>query len=254
MGDETYRQLLNQYHRSILPRRHPATRTIERVGGRLFAAAGRFATEHHLEDSFDVARGVTFTVVDSKEANAFVLPGNHVFVTTGMFRHATTDDELGGVLGHELAHNLARHQGEQISGGLVVALLGYASLLIDPSGSLLTLFLPAAKLFGQLPNSRLHETEADKIGMLLAARACYDPGALIRVFGRMEQAHHRHNQQRQQPPEFLSTHPSDASRIRTMKEWLPEPRRLAEREGCVALRNQIDAATALYRNEKRTIP
>jgi len=252
MGDQTYQQLLKQYGRKILPRQHPATRKIENIGRRLFVAAGHFATEHHLEDSFDVKRGVTFTVVDSKEANAFVLPGNHVFVTTGMFRHATTDDELGGVLGHELAHNLARHQGEQISGSLVVALVGYASLLIDPSGSLLTLFLPAAKLFGQLPNSRLHETEADKIGMLLAARACYDPGALIRVFYRMEQAHNN-QQQRRQPPEFLSTHPSDASRIRDMKEWLPEPRRLAEREGCVALKNQIEAATALYRNQQRMI-
>jgi len=87
-----------------------------------------------------------------------------------------------------MAHNLARHQGEKISSNFVVSIIAALSLLIDPSGNFLTIFMPAAKLFSELPNSRLHESEADQIGMRLAAEACYDPEAMSRVFRRMDEA------------------------------------------------------------------
>mmetsp|Transcript_23806 Transcript_23806/g.56078 ORF Transcript_23806/g.56078 Transcript_23806/m.56078 type:complete len:208 (-) Transcript_23806:290-913(-) len=153
--------------------------------------------------------------------------------------------------GHEMAHNLARHQGERISSSVVVSLLGFASLLIDPSGSLLYWFAPAVRLFGQLPNSRIQEREADQIGMRLAAEACYDPGALSRVCGRMDAAGKNGNDKSlsNKPPEFLSTHPSDESRVADMRRWLPEEQKRFEMHGgerCREFRRQLDAAT---RNE-----
>jgi predicted Zn-dependent protease len=77
MGDENYQQLLQQFAGKVLPKHHPATIAIERVGGRIFKAAGEFAEEYDL-DYFDT-KNVTFTVVETDQANAFVLPGNHVF-------------------------------------------------------------------------------------------------------------------------------------------------------------------------------
>eukprot|EP00534_Pseudo-nitzschia_fraudulenta_P001018 CAMPEP_0201116942 /NCGR_PEP_ID=MMETSP0850-20130426/1083_1 /ASSEMBLY_ACC=CAM_ASM_000622 /TAXON_ID=183588 /ORGANISM="Pseudo-nitzschia fraudulenta, Strain WWA7" /LENGTH=295 /DNA_ID=CAMNT_0047381161 /DNA_START=384 /DNA_END=1270 /DNA_ORIENTATION=- len=227
MGDENYRQLLAQYRSKILPRQHPTTIAIERAGKRIFLATRKFANEYGLDDSFDT-RNVTFTVVDSNEANAFVLPGNHVFFLTGMFKYAKTEDEIGCILGHEMAHNLARHHGEKISGSLVVSIIAALSLMIDPSGNFLTVFLPAAKLLGELPNSRHQETEADRIGMFLAAEACYDPKALSHVFRRMDRAGKGgiDKNPADKPPEFLSTHPSDESRIKDMQKWLSEDQKI----------------------------
>jgi len=205
--------------------------------------ASKFAKENDLETAFDT-RKVTFTVVDSEDANAFVLPGNHVFFLTGMFKYAKTEDEIGCILGHEMAHNLARHQGEKMSSSLVVNAIAYLSLLIDPSGSFLTIFFPAAKLLSDLPNSRHQESEADKIGMYLAAGACYNPEALGRVFSRMHTAGTKGKDKNlaNKPPEFLSTHPSDVSRIKDMQKWLKEDKKIFDMydaDRCRALRREL---------------
>ncbi len=152
------------------------------------------------------------------------------------------------VQGHEMAHNLARHQGEKISSSIVVSLIGYLSLLIDPSGSFLTIFMPATKLLSDLPNSRHMESEADQIGMHLAAGACYDPAALSRVFHRMDTAGKKGKDKKlaAKPPEFLSTHPSDGSRIKDMEKWLQEDKRILtmyNRDRCRAIRNELQSIT-----------
>ena len=140
-----------------------------------------------------------------------------------------------------MAHNLARHQGERMSSSVFFSILGILSLLIDPSGGLLYLFTPAVQLVGQLPNSRTQESEADQIGMRLAAEACYDPEALSRLFRRMETAG------ASKPPEFLSTHPSEQSRIREMQKWLPEEKKLFhmhDGERCRAFRQKLIYTTS----------
>jgi metalloendopeptidase OMA1, mitochondrial len=172
-------------------------------------------------------------------------------VLTGMFKYARTEDEIAGILGHEMAHNLARHQGEKISSGAVVGFLAQLSLLLDPTGGYLMIFLPATELFSSLPNSRAQETEADNIGMYLAAKACYDPEALGHVFERMDQAGSDGTdmQLALKPPEFLSTHPSDDTRIKNMQKWLPRDKKLfhqEEGERCQALRRQIQLGNKIF--------
>ncbi|KAL3908832.1 MAG: hypothetical protein SGILL_008331, partial [Bacillariaceae sp.] len=249
VGDQNYQQLLQQYTGKVLPKHHPATVAIERVGGRIFKAAGDFADEYKL-DYFD-KKNVTFTVIDSDQANAFVLPGNHVFFLSGMFKYARTEDEIGGILGHEMAHNLARHQGEKMSTSVVTGFLARLTLFFDPTGGFLMILLPATKLLADLPNSRDQETEADNIGMYIAAKACYNPEALGQVFKRMDQAGSDGSDEAlsMKPPEFLSTHPSDNTRINNMKKWLPRDNKIFhqdEGERCRSLRRQIDRGNRIF--------
>jgi predicted Zn-dependent protease len=239
LGDQEYRQLLKAYQYDVLLPNHRASVTLNRVGQRIAAAAEQFAKEHDIQ-SYNT-KPYTYTVIRSDMANAFVLPGNHVFLMTGLFRHVHDEDELAIILGHETAHNLARHVGEKISGSLVVNLLARLSLLVDPSGILFTLILPTASLFRELPNSRVQEMEADEIGLLLAAQACYDPRAAKRVFVNMKQEH-----QQLAPPEFLSTHPSHDTRIANFDTLIP--RALEQMKGndggerCRNLRRNMEMA------------
>jgi hypothetical protein len=248
VGDEEYQQLLRQFRGKILPPDHRAAITVQRVGGRIYQAAQAFCHDHHVhsQDSDSkkstISSPPTFTVVQSEMANAFVLPNNHIFVMTGLFKYARNEEELASVLGHEMAHNLARHMGEKVSGNLVVQVLARLSLLVDPSGSLMMIFLPAANLLRELPHSRTQELEADHIGMHLAAQACYDPAAAKRVFQRMKEDSAN---QGGNPPEFLSTHPSHDSRLDMMDDWLPEARRILQRDGgetCRRIQHDIDRA------------
>lgn len=219
MGDRNYQQLLKQYRRDILPPDHRASVTVKRVGQRIVAAAERFA-DKNIPPSYEVKKGApfTYTVVKSDQANAFVLPGNHVFVLTGLFKFATNEDELAGVLGHEVAHNLARHAGERMSSGFFLDMIARLSFLVDPTGGLYLFFIgPASALLHQLPNSREAEIEADEIGIHLAADACYDPRAAKRVFSAMKS-----DSGDKMPPEFISTHPSYDTRLTKFDEWMPE--------------------------------
>lgn len=147
-----------------------------------------------------------------------------------------------------MAHNLARHHGENMSSGVVVSAIAYLSLLVDPSGTFLTFFFPAAKLLSELPNSRHQESEADFIGMRLAAEACYDAEALSRVFRRMHMAGQEGKDKNiaNNPPEFLSTHPSNVSRIRDMQKWLQEDKKtfdMHDGERCRAFRREMQKAS-----------
>lgn len=246
LGDQEYKSLLRQYKNQILPKDHRASVTVHRVGKRIHKAAIEFSKQHNLEGNLEASSQPTFTVIRSDMANAFVLPNNHIFVMTGLFKFARTEDELAAVLGHEMAHNISRHIGEKVSGGLVVRLLANLSLLIDPSGVLFSIFIPTVGLLRELPHSRIQEGEADRIGMHLAAIACYDPQAAQRVFLRMKQA--ESSGAGRQPPEFLSTHPSHDSRVTHMEDWLPETRKLYGREGgltCEHIRQEMQDARTL---------
>lgn len=231
MGDHEYKNLMQQFRSNVLPPNHRASITLQRVGLRIHRAAQEFLFENLPEGErkaylANIQATPTFTVVRSEEANAFVLPNNHIFVMTGLFQFARNEDELASIIGHEMAHNLARHVGEKVSGNLVVQGLARLSLLLDPTGTLMLLFLPAANIFRELPHSRIQELEADRIGMILAAKACYDPAALHRVFSRMKEAEHHHSS----PPQVLSTHPSHESRLTQMEKLLPDANRVWRRE------------------------
>lgn len=246
LGDQEYRKLLQQFQQKgqILPKDHRASRTVQRVGSRIAQAAHHFARQHNLAHHNDISTSpYTYTVIKSEMANAFVLPNNHVFVFTGLFNYIQTEDDLAAVLGHECAHNLARHVGEKLSASFVTNLLARLSLLIDPSGALFMIFMPAATLFRDLPHSRTQETEADHIGVFLAAEACYDPRAAKRVFAAMKKGMEASGA----PPEFLSTHPSHESRISNFDQWLPDAMNVYKGDGfgvdrCHQVRQQMKLA------------
>ena len=153
-------------------------------------------------------------VIDSPEINAWVMPGGKIVVYSGIIRKLNlTDDELAAILGHEISHALREHARERTSQAVA------ANLAIDMGAILLgigkggrDLASLAYQLTVGLPFSRLHEKEADLMGVELAARAGYDPYAAVNVWKKMEKVGGA------QPPEILSTHPSHETRIRELQK------------------------------------
>ncbi|MBX3354324.1 MAG: M48 family metallopeptidase [Phycisphaeraceae bacterium] len=167
---------------------------------------------------------------DDSTVNAWALPGGKCAMYTGIMKVASTDDELAVVLGHEAAHAIARHGGERMTqqtginvGSQVAAVLG--SVFGDPTGGMASGELTAAVLHVTvgLPYSRKHETEADIIGLMIAAQAGYDPRAAPGFWDKMGQLGGS------KPPEFLSTHPADDTRAQTLQRYMPEAMAIYER-------------------------
>lgn len=167
-----------------------------------------------------------FVVFDSKEANAFCLPGGKVGIYTGIL--AITKDEAGlaTVIGHEIAHAVARHGAERMSEGLLLqtggGLLGAGLANSDPRtrALVLTAYGLGAKVGRELPHSRAQESEADRIGLIYMARAGYDPEAAVGFWQRFGQ--HNRQQGGGGTPEFLRTHPLDTVRVQQLQQWMPE--------------------------------
>ena len=159
-------------------------------------------------------------VIDENQANAFALPGGKIAVYTGILPITRDDAGLAAVIGHEVGHVLARHSAERVSQQMVAQGLGGALvsgvLGTDPQTSQMVAGLFAQGLM--LPWGRQQESEADHIGLILMAKAGYEPRAARDLWVRMAEA----SKGRSRPPEFLSTHPSEETRIRQIEAWLPE--------------------------------
>lgn len=154
-------------------------------------------------------------VISSREVNAWCMAGGKIAVYTGLIeRLQPTDDELAAVMGHEIAHALREHVRERVSQaqaqGLVIGVLGAAA---GVSRGSMDLTQALVELTINKPNSRGHETEADRIGVELAARAGYDPRGAISLWEKMGRLGGG------QPPQFLSTHPSHATRIADLRAY-----------------------------------
>ena len=166
-------------------------------------------------------------VFEDKTANAFALPGGKIGVNTGLLKIATNQDQLATVIGHEVGHVLARHSNERLSqetavkGGLVLAqsVTGPQSMLGQAGMAMLGL---GAQYGILMPYSRVHESEADDMGLELMARAGFNPRESVILWQKMEQAN------KGQPPEFLSTHPSHASRIQDLQNRMPRALQLQQ--------------------------
>jgi predicted Zn-dependent protease len=164
-------------------------------------------------------------IKDDKTMNAFALPGGKIAVYTGIFTVAKNEAGLAAVMGHEVIHALARHGAERMSQGqLTNAALQAAGAAIGVSGGSPMVSQAAMAALGAgaqvgvlLPFSRSHESEADYIGILLAADAGYDPRESVRLWERMAQASGGEG-----PAEFLSTHPGHDTRIQQLNKWMPE--------------------------------
>ena len=154
-------------------------------------------------------------VINSPEVNAWCMPGGKIAVYSGLIQKlGATDDEIAAVMGHEIAHALREHARErasqQINAGIVAAGVGVA--LGGGQGSM-DMAGMVANLTYNLPNSRLHETEADRIGVELAARAGFDPRAAVSLWEKMRRVSSGG------PPQWLSTHPSSDTRIRDLQDY-----------------------------------
>lgn len=163
-----------------------------------------------------------YKLVDSKDVNAWCMPGGKIVVYTGILPITKNDSGLATVLGHEVSHALANHGQQRMSAGLLqqVGAVGTAAVVGNKSSETqqlaMTAYGAATTLGGMLPFSRAHETEADKIGLTLMAIAGYNPEEAI-VFWQRMAAGSAGNK----PPEFMSTHPSDETRIANLRKLVP---------------------------------
>jgi predicted Zn-dependent protease len=211
LGAAAYKEVLKN---QPIVRDPKVTAIVQRVGERIARAADR--------PQFDWE----FKVVDDpKQVNAFALPGGKVAVYTGLFPVAEDEAGLAVVMGHEVAHALARHGAERMSQGLLVQ-LGAVGLSVAVGGgnpatrnAILQAYGLGSQVGVLLPFGRSQEAEADRIGMILMAKAGYDPAAALTLWQRME-AH----ASGQAPPEFLSTHPSYQTRQKNIEGWMAEAR------------------------------
>ena len=200
MGLQAYQQIKQEERVSRDP---GANRRVEEIGRRIAAVSG--------QPDWDWQ----FTVFENDEPNAFALPGGKVGVYTGLFKVAKNDDQLAAVLAHEIGHAIARHGAERMSQGMLTQ-LGAAALGAATSPAYAQLAAQAATLGIILPYSRTQESEADEIGLMLMAKAGYDPREAIKLWQNFEALGGG------RPPEFLSTHPAEGTRIARLKELMPE--------------------------------
>lgn len=208
LGLQSYQQVLAQ---SDVVNSGPEYEQVVRVAKRLVPAAGEAGRNFQ----WDVS------VVRSEDANAFCLPGGKIVVYTGILRYTQDDAGLAAVMGHEMAHAIARHGAQRMLrtslAQTVMAGAQFSFTEMDPGQRQMVLAaLGAGAQYGViLPFSRNHENEADAMGVLYMARAGYDPRQAIEFWRRMGQSGG------QRPPEFMSTHPAHETRIQHLEQLMP---------------------------------
>ena len=163
-----------------------------------------------------------YNLVKSPEANAWCMPGGKIAVYTGILPITKTEAGLAAVMGHEVAHAIAKHGNERMSKSAGINLLGAAGsvALSSKNPQQVDLFNQAfgvTSQMGMLAFSRKHELEADEMGMIFMAKAGYNPQEAINLWKRMAAA-----SKGQKPPEFMSTHPHEATRIKALEKVLPK--------------------------------
>jgi metalloendopeptidase OMA1, mitochondrial len=226
LGAQAYQDVLSDPQ--ITMSRNPTeVDPVQRVAARIIEAA----KQSKYADTAKAFEWDVSVIKDDRTPNAFALPGGKIAIYTGIFPMADNESGLAAIMGHEVVHALASHGAERMSQGVLaqVGLVG-ASIAMQTQGfSPLTsqATMSALGLGTQvgilLPFSRAHESEADYIGLLLAAQAGYDPREAVAVWERMQQASGQG-----QPSEFLSTHPGHDTRIQRLTKQMPEALALYE--------------------------
>jgi predicted Zn-dependent protease len=210
LGLQSYREVLSQSEIVSSGRERDL---VERVARRLAGAVG------------EAGRGFEWqvTLIRSPQVNAFCLPGGKIAVYTGILPVAQDEAGLAAVMGHEMAHAIARHGSQRLLRTTLAqtimtgAQFSFSDMDWNQRRMIIGALGAGAQFGVLLPFSRQHETEADEMGVIYMARAGYDPEAAISFWERMEQA----QRNRQQPPEFASTHPSGETRIAHLREIMP---------------------------------
>ncbi|KAL6070671.1 metalloendopeptidase [Balamuthia mandrillaris] len=209
LGLAAFEEAKRAFANKILPPTHPTVKQVKSVGMRIVQAA---ALSHYDWEFIVIAR--------DDIANAVVFPGGKVCVFTGILPIVQDEDGLASVLAHEIGHVVARHGGERWSKMRVQRLVSFILSFFVRQDMAVGMF---EELVVTLPFSRKLEQEADYIGLMLMARACYDPSVSIRLWERMNEA-------QASPAQFLSTHPSSNTRIKNIRSWLEEAK--AEGQRC----------------------
>jgi predicted Zn-dependent protease len=196
---------------------------VKRVGNKIQVAVQQYYTINSLPDPSEGYEW-QFNLVEDPSVNAWCMPGGKVVVNTGLLPVAKGEAGLAVVMGHEIAHAIAKHGAERMTQGLIVEFGGKALSYAMESRPEQTrnLFMKSYGVGTQygvlLPYSRVHEKEADHMGLIFLAIAGYDPHEAVTFWQRMSDA----NKDKASPMEIMSTHPSDSTRIRKIKELLPE--------------------------------
>lgn len=221
MAATQYRQFLTQ-NKVIASNVNKDAEMVSRIGQRISTAVTQFYTDKGLGKEL-AGYNWEYNLVNDNAANAWCMPGGKIVVYTGLLPITQNEAALAVVMGHEVAHALARHGNERMSqataqqlGGVAVQ-VAVANKTPEAQNLFMTAYGLGTTIGGMLPFSRKHELEADKLGLIYAALAGYNPQEAIPLWQRMAQASGG-----QKPPEFLSTHPAEETRIEKLKQMMPE--------------------------------
>lgn len=212
IGEQAYQQTMGQLKPYLLPESHPKTRRVKEVMNRLINVAD---LPKDLQWQVHVVQGPF-------PPNAFVLPGGKVFVFDSILPVCRDNDGLATILSHETAHQVCRHSAESMSKTPWKILASVVLFALTGYGRLDDILIQLAL---ELPSSRQMETEADHVGVMMMAKACFKPSSALSVWERMV-AMEKH--QGGSVPELLSTHPASEHRIRNIQKLLPEAETLKE--------------------------
>lgn len=210
------------------------SRMVSDVGHKIAAAAEKYLKAHGYGEYLKDYRW-DYNLVESPEVNAWCMPGGKIVIYTGILPITKNEAGLAAVMGHEVAHALANHGQQRMSAAQLQelgAVAGNVALANNPENQQIfnTAYGLGSNLGVMLPFSRSHETEADKIGLVLMAIAGYDPIAAADLWQRMQA------QEQGTPPEFLSTHPSSTTRIQNIRAWTPAAKEEARKYGVTSFK------------------
>lgn len=220
MSFQSYSEFLSQ---NKLSSNAQQTEMVKRAGLRIQKAVEQYCAVNNMSDELDGYKW-EFNLVEDPSVNAWCMAGGKVVVHTGLLPVAKDEAGLAVVMGHEIAHAVAKHGAERMTHGLIVELGGMAlsQALTKQPEQTRNLFMRSYSVGTQygvlLPYSRTQESEADHMGIMFMAMAGYDPRQALSFWERMSAA----GKDNASPPELLSTHPADATRIRNIKKLLPE--------------------------------
>ena len=195
---------------------------VKRAGLRIQKAVEQYFAQNDMSDELS-HYAWEFNLIESNDINAWCMPGGKVVVYTGILPLTQDETGLAVVMGHEIAHAVAQHGNERMSQGMIAQLGGVAlstALETEPEATQqiwMAVYGLGAQYGLMLPYSRLHENEADHMGLIFMAMAGYNPNAAVGFWQRMAA-----QKGGQSPPEFLSTHPSDTTRIRNIQSLIPD--------------------------------
>jgi len=217
MALQAYTQFLNENR----PVNNDQAAMVKRIGSRVQTALEQILREQNQSSAIQGFKW-EYNLVESKDVNAWCMPGGKVVVYTGLLPITQNEAALAIVMGHEIAHAVARHGGERASQQMVASgLLQAGGVVVGQNPTLVNqIVLQAAGAgtqLGMLSHSRSQESEADEIGLYVAALAGYDPQESVRLWQRMANA-----SKGSKPPEFLSTHPSESTRISRLQKLMPK--------------------------------